>query len=116
MNKVIETICVEAMAALARYHWPGNVRELQNLIERSVILSRGGVLDPTPPVERRVTAINARTEVRTLADAEREHILRVLEDSDWVIGGPDGAAARLGVKRTTLLDKMRRLGITRPQN
>lgn len=116
MNKVIETIRAEAMEALSRYRWPGNIRELQNLTERSVILSSSPVLDLSLPIERKGAARNFAAEVRTLADAEREHILKALYDSDWVIGGPNGAAAGLGVKRTTLLDKMRRLGISRPQH
>jgi formate hydrogenlyase transcriptional activator len=116
MNKVIETIPAEAMEALFHYHWPGNIRELQNLIERSVILSSGPVLHPPTPIERRSVARSAPAAVRTLADAEREHILKALEEREWVIGGPNGAAALLSVKRTTLLDKMRRLGIYRPQH
>ena len=112
MNKQIETIRPEDMEALAQYHWPGNVRELQNLMERSVILSTGPVLHvPLSHLSR--AARNTARRVGTLAEAEREHILQALRDSDWVVGGPDGASAQLGVKRTTLLDKMRRLGISR---
>jgi formate hydrogenlyase transcriptional activator len=115
MNKQIEEIRAEDMKALTQYHWPGNVRELQNLMERSVILSSGAVLQLALP-HLSGLAGNAAPRVRTLAEAERQHILQALRDSDWVIGGRDGASAQLGVKRTTLLDKMRRLGISRPKS
>ena len=114
MNKQIEKIRMEDMEALTRYHWPGNVRELQNLMERSVILSSGSVLHLSLP-HPTLTSRNATHKVRTLAEAEREHILQALQDNDWIIGGRDGASAQLGVKRTTLLDKMRRHGISRPK-
>jgi formate hydrogenlyase transcriptional activator len=114
MNKHIEKIRTEDMEALTHYHWPGNVRELQNLVERSVILSSGPVLHFALS-HLSHTARNAAPRVRTLAEAERELILQALQDSDWVIGGRDGASAQLGVKRTTLLDKMRRHGIARPK-
>ena len=104
----------EDMEALALYHWPDNVRELQNLMERSVILSSGPVLHLSLPYPI-LTSRNATPKVRTLAEAEREHILQALQDNDWIIGGRDGASAQLGVKRTTLLDKMRRHGISRPK-
>src|ERR1700730_3781360 len=113
MNKRIETIRADDMDALANHHWPGNVRELQNVIERCVILSSNTVLahpilgDSEPPEP------NDSLEVRSLAEVQRDHILQALRTTDWVIGGPDGAAARLGVKRTTLLYKMRRLGLSR---
>jgi formate hydrogenlyase transcriptional activator len=114
MNKQIEKIRTEDMEVLTQYHWPGNVRELQNLMERSVILSSGPVLHlPLSHLSR--IPWNDTPKIRTLAEAERQHILHALQDSDWVIGGPDGASVQLGVKRTTLLDKMRRLGISRPQ-
>jgi formate hydrogenlyase transcriptional activator len=114
MNKQIEKIRTEDMEALTHYHWPGNVRELQNLMERSVILSSGPVLH-FPLSHLSHTARNTAPRLRTLAEAERELILQALQDSDWVIGGRDGASAQLGVKRTTLLDKMRRHGIARPK-
>jgi len=98
------------MDALTFYAWPGNVRELENLIERAVILTRGTSLE-IPLAELRVTA-EASTPV-TLQDAERDHIRRVLDQSNGVVGGPNGAAARLGMKRTTLQSKMKKLGITR---
>src|SRR5882762_8079170 len=114
LNKRIEKIREEDMATLSEYHWPGNVRELQNVIERAVILSSSPVLHP--PLEQLNRAVSSTASAaRTLAEAEREHILQALRDVDWVVGGPDGAAARLGVKRTTLLDKMRRHRVSRPQ-
>ncbi len=110
MNKSITTISHETMDALMRYSWPGNVRELENLIERAVILTRGATLQiprpELPPVPDAVQPL-------TLEDAEREHIRRVLEQTKWVVGGPNGAAARLGMKRTTLQSKMKKLGIVR---
>src|SRR5881296_981688 len=112
MNKRIETIPAEAMATLSKYHWPGNIRELENLIERSVILSHGPDLH-VPLGELKAPATAAPNGGATLEVAEREHILRVLRETDWVIGGLSGAAARLGMKRTTLQSKMRKLGIAR---
>jgi len=114
MNKRIDSISAGDMDALARYPWPGNVRELQNFIERAVILSPDGVLR-IPPGELTHTAEQPSTADRTLRDAEREHILGALEETRWVLGGPKGAATRLGLKRTTLRYKMDRLGIRRPQ-
>jgi formate hydrogenlyase transcriptional activator len=109
MAKRIDKITSDAMESLVRYPWPGNIRELQNFIERAVILTNGDVLRlsplpshapfPTGPV--------------TLADAERDHILNALRQSNWVVGGAAGAAARLGVKRTTLISKMRKRGLSR---
>jgi formate hydrogenlyase transcriptional activator len=114
MNRSIDTILSQDMATMVEYSWPGNVRELQNFVERSVILSLGTVLRP-PLQELKSSAKNAAAKVRTLADAEREVIQEALRATDWVIGGENGAAARLGVKRTTLLYKMRRLGVARPK-
>ena len=111
MDKRIETIPAEAMEALARWPWPGNVRELENLMERAVILTRGTVLQ-VPLGELRAESEPPAAGV-TLAAAERDHILRVLRETDWQVGGPKGAAARLGMKRTTLQSKMRKLGIVR---
>jgi len=116
MNKRIETIRPEDMEALVHYSWPGNVRELQNIVERSVILTAGAVLNSPALAQPKRTGSSAPPAVRTLAEAEREHILRTLRETDWVVGGPQGAAAQLAVRRTTLLYKMRRLGIFRPQN
>ena len=117
MKKPIDTIPGETLAALCQWPWPGNVRELENVIERAVIQTRGSALQvplhefrQAPPPERAVT----------LEDAERDHILRILDDTDWTIGGPQGAAIRLGMKRTTLNSRMQKLGIsrraTRPQH
>jgi formate hydrogenlyase transcriptional activator len=116
MGRQIETIPAAAMAALEQYPWPGNIRELENVIERAVILSPSAALHvnlgelksaaapPEPPTREAVT----------LADAEREHILSVLRDTGWVLAGPNGAATRLAMKRTTLQSKMKKLGIARP--
>ncbi|MEW6544276.1 MAG: sigma 54-interacting transcriptional regulator [Nitrospirota bacterium] len=112
MNKHIESVPSDAMAALSRYHWPGNVRELENLIERAVILSPGAEL-LVPLAEMKAPAGEGAQPVATLEAAEREHILRALQEAKWVIGGPSGAASRLGMKRTTLQSKMQKLGISR---
>ncbi|MEW6247135.1 MAG: sigma 54-interacting transcriptional regulator [Nitrospirota bacterium] len=114
MNKRIDTIPTETMEALTRYHWPGNVRELENLIERAVILSTGPELS-VPLTELKPSTVPNAEPVATLEAAEREHILRALREANWVIGGPSGAAAKLGMKRTTLQSKMQKLGIARPQ-
>jgi len=120
MKKNIETIPSETLESLTRYDWPGNIRELQNLIERAVILSSGSTLrvpmealsfNPTTPDE---TAVAGSEEDGTLAAADRRHIISALERANWVIAGPNGAAARLGVKRSTLQFRMRKLGIVRP--
>ena len=115
-NKSIDLIPDEVTAALEAYDWPGNIRELQNFIERAVLFSPGSVLrlpsgcalrsDLKQPVKQ-----SAPSTSRTLADADREHILEALEDTDWMIGGQYGAANRLGLPRTTLIYKMRKLGI-----
>jgi formate hydrogenlyase transcriptional activator len=109
----IEHIPLDTMSALAAYEWPGNIRELQNLIERAVILSDGGVL-PNPLSETRFRGMAVTPDATTLKGSERALILRTLEASDWVLGGPKGAAARLGLKRTTLICKMQKMGISRP--
>jgi formate hydrogenlyase transcriptional activator len=113
MDRHIETIPAEEMEALTRYHWPGNVRELENLIERAVILSRGPALHVPVPEDKLSGDATASSPV-TLEAAEREHILRALSGTNWVIAGPSGAAARLGIKRTTLQSRMSKLGISRP--
>ena len=113
MDRHIETIPAEEMEALTHYQWPGNVRELENLIERAVILSRGPALHVPLPEDRLSGEALAASPV-TLEAAEREHILRALRDTHWVIAGPSGAAARLGMKRTTLQSRMVKLGISRP--
>jgi formate hydrogenlyase transcriptional activator len=116
MRKRIETVPKETMAALTGYHWPGNIRELQNLVERGVILSRGSSLEvPLTELKQSSKSTNHANGATSLEAVERAHILRVLSESSWVIGGPNGAAARLGLNRTTLNHRMRKLGISRPQ-
>ena len=117
MKKPIDSIPVKAMSALTEYHWPGNIRELENFIERAVILSRGRELAvPLSEFQQQTIAASANfpSNLSTLEEAEREHVLRALSETSWVIGGPAGAATRLGMKRTTLQSLMRKLGITRP--
>jgi formate hydrogenlyase transcriptional activator len=112
MDKKIESISSETMRALQACHWPGNVRELENFIERSVILTTGSVLLAPIAELRPVSAVTGPSPV-TLAGTERDHILKVLRETKGVLAGPRGAAARLGLKRTTLQSKMKKLGITR---
>jgi formate hydrogenlyase transcriptional activator len=113
MRKEIDHIPRETMSALCSYDWPGNIRELQNRVERAVILSKDGVLpNPVPiPEAQDVTSFPSPT---TLKEVERTTILRALEDRGWVVGGSEGAAAKLGLKRTTLISMMERFGIYRP--
>ena len=113
LRRRVESIPRETMDALTRWHWPGNVRELQNVVERAVILSDGPSLRVSLSELGSSTAGSPHVPI-TLEDAERAHILDTLEGTGWVIGGPGGAAMRLGVKRTTLVSTMRRLGIVRP--
>lgn len=112
MGKQIEHIPAEALSALSSYDWPGNIRELQNFIERSVILSAGTVLRP-PLQEIKKSPTTAPPEAITLEEAERDHICKTLQTTRWVVAGPDGAAARLGIKRSTLYFRMQKLGISR---
>jgi formate hydrogenlyase transcriptional activator len=113
LGRQIEHIPPETMSALRSYDWPGNIRELQNLIERAVILSNYGVLpNPLPATATQTVAICPAP--TTFRDCERALILHTLEGTSWVIGGLNGAAAKLGLKRTTLICKMQRLGICRP--
>ena len=112
MNRHIETIPSETMQALTRWHWPGNVRELENFIERAVILTPGHVLR-APLAELEVIAESTGQSSANLHAAEREHILRVLKETKGMISGPGGAAERLGLKRTTLNSKLKKLGIKR---
>ena len=137
MRKAIETIPADTMQALIQYPWPGNIRELQNILERAVILSPGSVLqvprtDLTPRATEPVGATGSaqgrpalpgppetreaarRPPIRSvLEEAERQHILRMLEETNWVVAGPHGAAVRLGMKRSTLQFRMQKLGISR---
>jgi formate hydrogenlyase transcriptional activator len=121
LGKSIDTISSDAMASLVRYPWPGNIRELQNVIERAVILSSGPVLQvqsedlrlpATPPAVAAASSTSETRNMRTmLDDAERQQIVSALEHSNWTVAGPNGAAARLGVKRSTLQSRMQKLGI-----
>jgi transcriptional regulator with GAF, ATPase, and Fis domain len=113
IGKHIQQIPEETMSALRSYAWPGNVRELQNLIERAVILSHNGVL-PNPLPSNHQETVTVISKSNTLKEVDRALIVQALEAAAWMIGGPEGAAAKLGVKRTTLLYKMKKLGIFRP--
>src|SRR5271156_1194289 len=115
MGKQIERVPKETMSALASYGWPRNIRELQNFIERSVILSDGTVLRP-PLAELKHSGHADAQGAITLKDAERDHILKILSQTRWVVAGPNGAAALLGVKRSTLYFRMQKLGISRFNN
>jgi formate hydrogenlyase transcriptional activator len=112
MGKQIEHIPPESMSALVMYQWPGNIRELQNFIERSIILTSGKVLHPPLASLRSAAEANSLGAI-TLEDAERDHIRKTLEQTRWVVAGPQGAAARLGIKRSTLYFRMQKLGISR---
>jgi formate hydrogenlyase transcriptional activator len=129
MNKKIETISSETLKQMRQYHWPGNIRELQNVIERAVILARSPVLNvPLGEIQSRpsLASVNgngngdaqsefsAGKDIRdVLEETERKHILNVLSQTNWVVAGPNGAAIRLGMKRSTLQLRMRKLGLTR---
>ena len=119
MNRDIETISTRTMEVLTNYAWPGNVRELQNFIERAVILSPGTSLHAPLDELTQETVEGSQTQqthLSTFEEMEREHVLRALKESNWVTGGPKGAAAKLGMKRTTLAYRIRKLGIpVRPQ-
>ncbi|HTA46977.1 MAG TPA: sigma 54-interacting transcriptional regulator [Bryobacteraceae bacterium] len=122
MNRAIDTIPSETMSVLVAYHWPGNIRELQNLVERAVILSTGPVLNvplsdlrsqPQAAVPTNTPANGRPRKIDTLEEVERRHVLETLEATDWVVGGPKGAAVILGLKRSTLQVRMEKLGIRR---
>jgi formate hydrogenlyase transcriptional activator len=114
MRKVIDTIPSETMEALIRYRWPGNIRELENVIERAVILNSGPVLRLLPgDLKSRVTSGQNTNRHQTLEEVERNHILKTLKETSWVLSGPSGAAARLGLNRSTLYFRMKKLGIAR---
>jgi len=124
MNRVIETVPSAAMDALSRYHWPGNIRELQNVIERAVIISTGPTLNidvshlkfskADPPAEKRAASKSANGALHiVLEETERQQILKALKECNWVVAGPNGAAARLAMKRSTLQLRMQKLGIAR---
>jgi len=111
MNKVIDEIPVAAMEAMTAYEWPGNIRQLQNFVEHGVIVSQGPAFQPNLGLLAGRAQDPARKESKTLEEATRNYILEALEEARWVVGGRQGAAARLGIARTTLLSKMRRLGL-----
>ena len=115
MNKRIDSIPTVSMEALCRQRWPGNIRELQNVIERAIILSPGAVLQvPLRDVQAETTARHGHRPHQTLEKAERALILSTLQDTAWVVGGPNGAATRLGINRSTLQFRMKKLGIMKP--
>jgi formate hydrogenlyase transcriptional activator len=118
MNKAIETIPSATMEALCRYHWPGNIRELQNVIERAVILSTDSTLNVDVADLKISKAGHPKTPLNgalhdVLEQSERQHILKALQQSNWVVAGPNGAAAHIGMKRSTLQLRMKKLGISR---
>jgi formate hydrogenlyase transcriptional activator len=115
LERSIETIPTEVMEVLKMYDWPGNIRELENVIKRAVILSPGTALRPQLSDLKRLPAQGSPATKLTLAEAERSHIMEVLRDTRWVLGGGNGAAARLGMPRTTLVYKMNKLGIVREE-
>jgi formate hydrogenlyase transcriptional activator len=112
MGRQIDQISPETMSELTSYPWPGNIRELQNFIERSVILTSGNVLESPLASLRNATEVESLGPI-TMEDAERDHIRKTLEQTRWVVSGPNGAAARLGIKRSTLYFRMQKLGISR---
>jgi len=131
LNKAVEYIPADAMDALSNYSWPGNIRELENLLERAVILSPGKELrvplselksatlaaagaDSSSSFTSLTPSTSSTSSISTLEEAERQHILRALKQTQWRIAGPKGAAVLLGMKRTTLQARMRKLGIRRP--
>lgn len=114
MGKTIDTIPRDTMRSLVRHTWPGNIRELQNYVARAVILSNDGVFEPAPPEECEPVPLETSTTNPTLEDKIRQEILAECQRANWKLGGPRGAAARLGLKRTTLFHKMKRLGIAPP--
>jgi formate hydrogenlyase transcriptional activator len=117
MNKRVETIPAETMTLLTRYDWPGNIRELQNLIERAMIVTPGPVLRvPLDDLKAHLTPGAPAGRPRTLVEAERQHVLAALEESNWVLGGANGAAVRLGMNRSTLQFRLKKLGLFRPGN
>jgi formate hydrogenlyase transcriptional activator len=112
MGKSIDEVPDQVMGILRSHHWPGNIRELQNFVERSVIMTRGNVLSPRISELKLLMQETASAPIQTLSGAERAHILGILKAANWVVGGRDGAAARLGLPRTTLISRMQKLGIS----
>ena len=119
LGKTIKKVLPETMTALTNYDWPGNVRELRNVIERAMILSPGTTLElenavPDYHSSKHASSPTYRKQSESLEEFERAHIIKVLEECNWKIRGEDGAAERLGLKRTTLQSRMKKLGIQRP--
>jgi formate hydrogenlyase transcriptional activator len=112
MGKSIDQVPDSVMEILASYHWPGNIRELQNFIERSVLVTQGPILSPRISELKHLMHATVSTPSQTLSDAERAHIVGILKETNWVVGGRNGAAARLGLPRTTLISRMQKLGIS----
>jgi formate hydrogenlyase transcriptional activator len=113
LGKHIEYIPDSVLDLLSRHHWPGNIRELQNFVERAIITSPGATLTPRPVEIEMLLHSSENQRPVTLSDAERAHILQTLIETNWVIGGRNGAAARLGLPRTTLISRMQKLGLSR---
>ncbi len=116
LGKRVLTIPAELLQTITEYHWPGNIRELQNFVERAVITSDADMLNPRPGEVEALITRRQQPDPLTLAEAERAHIERVLTATNWVISGRDGAAARLGLPRTTLISRMQRLNIAKPEH
>jgi transcriptional regulator with GAF, ATPase, and Fis domain len=112
IGKAIDQVPDDIMDVLTAHHWPGNIRELQNFVERSVIVTQGRVLSPRATELKLLMQAAISVPSQTLSDVERAHILGVLKETNWIVGGRDGAAARLGVPRTTLISRMQKLGIS----
>jgi formate hydrogenlyase transcriptional activator len=112
MGRSIDEVPDRVMEILRGHHWPGNIRELQNFVERSVIMTRGNVRSPRINELKLLMQETASAPTQTLSDAERAHIIGILKETNWLVGGRDGAAARLGLPRTTLISRMQKLGIS----
>jgi hydrogenase-4 transcriptional activator len=112
MNKSVEYVPDDIVEVLRSHHWPGNIRELQNFIERSVLVTQGSILSPRIAELKGLMHATTSAPSQTLSDAERAHIMVILKETNWVIGGRNGAAARLGLPRTTLISRMQKLGIS----
>jgi transcriptional regulator with GAF, ATPase, and Fis domain len=115
-GKPLQRLSEESMASVMRYGWPGNVRELENVLERAAILARGPVVEIDDTLEQRLSPGNPAIPASTLQEVERTHILRVLEDANWVIKGPKGAARMLGLHPNTLRSRLQKLGIKSPRS